>query len=467
MTTKFLTSMLALLALSAYTVGPSYRPQSAAELKVPARYQAARAPVAEIDLATWWTSFNDPTLTDLISRALSKNNDLGAATARLRVARASAKGARGALLPTLNGSARASDTEVVNGGGSGGDSYQLGLDASWEADIFGGNKKSLEASQANALGAEANLHDVQRSIAAELALNYIEARNTQARLSVARTNLSYQDETVKIAGWRNKAGLVSALDVEQAKVLRAQTAATIPQFETSYASVTNRIAVLTGEAPGAVTALIDAAKPIPLGPDTVEAGLPAKLLERRPDLIASETNLLAETAKIGVAMAQLYPALRLTGSLSTNALSVGGLGASILGNIVGGVTAPIFQGGQIRARIEGQRASADAALSNYRGAVLRALEDVENALVTLDKTKLRENQLILAEQSASNALLYAKTRYQAGLIDFQVLLESQRSFLNAQDSRTSARAARANANVQLYKALGGGWSPTDISSVRQ
>jgi outer membrane protein, multidrug efflux system len=464
---NIVTSLLGLLALSACTVGPEYRPQSATALKVPATYQGARASGTEVDLANWWTSFDDPTLSDLINRALKNNNDLGAATARLRAARASLRGARGALLPTLGGSVRASDTEIVNGVGAGGGSYQLGLDASWEADIFGGNKKSIEASEATARGAEANLHDVQRSIAAELALNYIEARNTQARLSVARTNLGYQDETVQIAGWRNKAGLVSALDVEQAKVLRAQTAASIPQLETSYANVTNRIAVLIGEAPGAVTALIDAAKPIPLGPDAIEAGLPAKLLERRPDLIASETNLLAETARIGVAMSQLYPALRLTGSLSTNALSVGSLGASILANIAGGVTAPIFQGGQIRARIEGQKATADAALANYRGAVLRALEDVENALVTLDKSKARESQLILAEQSARNALLYAKTRYQVGLIDFQALLESQRSLLNAQDSRTSARAARANANVQLYKALGGGWSPTDISSVRQ
>jgi outer membrane protein, multidrug efflux system len=467
---KFLASILLFLSafvLQGCAVGPDYgRPETAA-LKVPEAYRSTPAtPATAVDLSTWWASFEDPILSNLITRALKANNDIDAATARLRQARASVKGARGVLLPSLSASTSAADRETVNGFGGGSDSYQAGLDASWEADIFGGNKRSLEASKANALGSEASLHDVQRSIAAELALNYIEARNTQARLAVARANLGYQDETLQIAGWRNRAGLVSALDVEQATVLRAQTAATIPQLETSYAGVTNRIAVLTGEAPGAVTPLLDMAKPIPLGPDAVEAGLPANLLERRPDLIVAEANLMAESARIGVAMAQLYPALRLSGSLSSAAFSIGDLGTSIIGNLIGGITAPIFQGGQIRAQIEGQRASADAALANYRGSVLRALEDVENALVTLDKSKAREASLITAEQAAQNSLLYAKSRYQAGLIDFQSLLEAQRSLLSSQDSRTTARAARASANVQLYKALGGGWTTSNMEMTR-
>jgi outer membrane protein, multidrug efflux system len=459
--------MLSLIALSACTAGPNYNRPDGTALKVPSAYRSlTAAPPTAVELTNWWGSFNDPLLSDLIGRALGSNNDVAAATARLQQARASLTGARGALLPSVGASASAADRESLTGGNGSSDSYQLGIDASWEADIFGANKRGVEVARAGALGAQATLHDIQRAIAAELALNYIEARNTQARLKVARTNLGYQDETVQIAGWRYQAGLVSALDVEQARVLRAQTASSIPQLESSYANITNRIAVLTGEAPGAVTPLLDSVQKIPLGPDAVEAGLPAALLERRPDLIAAEANLAGEVARIGIAEAQLYPALRLTGSLNSNALSVGGLGTSIIGNLVGGVTAPIFQGGQIRAQIAGQKASADAALATYRGSVLRALEDVENALVALDKAKTREGQLILAENAARNAERYARTRYQAGLIDFQSLLEAQRSLLNAEDARTIARAGRATANVQLYKALGGGWSPGEAFSVR-
>jgi outer membrane protein, multidrug efflux system len=464
---KLWSSLSLSASLSACAVGPNYRPESASALKVPAQYQSTKAATqTPVDLATWWTSFNDPVLAQLVTRALAANNDIDAAEARLRAARASVKGARGALLPTVGGSASASDSEIVRGVGAGGDNYQVGLDASWEADIFGGNRRSLEASRATAQGARATLYDVQRSIAAEVALNYIDARNTQARLAVARANLGYQDETVQIAGWRVQAGLVSALDVEQAKVLRAQTAATIPQLEQTYASDANRIAVLTGEAPGAVTPLLDARTAIPLAPDAVEVGLPADLLRRRPDVMASEASLAAEVARIGVVEAQLYPALRLSGSLSSSAFSLGDIGSSILGNLIGSLTAPIFQGGQLRARVEGQRATADAALASYRGTVLRALEDVENAMVAIDKTKAREVALAVAETSAQTSVLYARNRYRAGLIDFQTLLESERSLLSSQDSRTSARAARATASVQLYKALGGGWSPDDISGTR-
>ena len=462
-----LSALLLGATLSGCAVGPDFRPENAPALKVAGQYRSVSgAPQTPVDLATWWTSFDDPVLTQLVTRALAANNDIDAAQARLRAARASVKGARGALLPSVGASATASDSEVVRGAGIDGENYQVGIDASYEADIFGGNRRSLEASRANARGAQASLYDVQRSIAAEVALNYIDARNTQTRLAVARANLGYQDETVQIAGWRVQAGLVSALDVEQSRVLRAQTAATIPLLEQTYAADANRIAVLTGDAPGAVTPLLDLQKAIPLALDAVETGLPADLLRRRPDVMASEASLAAEVARIGVAEAQLYPALRLSGSLSTSAFSLGDIGSSILGNLIGSLTAPIFQGGQLRAQVEGQRATADAALASYRGVVLRALEDVENALVAVEKTKAREVALAAAEASAQTSVLYARTQYRAGLIDFQTLLESERSLLSTQDSRASARAARATASVQLYKALGGGWSPDDISGTR-
>ena len=448
--------------LAGCTVGPDYHPASPGELKVPTGYQSPAAPGAQaVDLARWWTSFDDPLLSALIGSALATNNQIDAASARLLAARASLRGARGALLPAIGASMGTSTSAPLAGPGDDGTNFRAGIDASWETDLFGGNRRALEAASAGAGAAEAELHAVQLSIAAELALNYIDYRLSQARLTHARANLGYLDETVLIAGWRVQAGLVSSLDLEQSRVLRAQTAASIPSLETGLSASANRIAVLTGQAPGSVSGQLDDEQPIPLGPDVIETGLPAELLQRRPDVVAAERRLAAETARIGVATAQLYPALRLSGSLTSGALSLGGLGESIIGALASAITAPIFQGGQIRAQIDGQKSTAQAAFANYREAVLTALEDTENALVTLRNTRRREDQLVLAEGSAQATLLYARSQYRAGLIDFQTLLEAERSLLSTQDSRTTARAARATSLVQLYKALGGGWSADD------
>lgn len=451
---------VALLALAtqACAVGPDYRPQAATALNVPDRFQApATASLDTAQLVHWWTTFNDPLLTSLVERTLAGNNDLAAAQARLRAARASLRATQGTQLPSLSASTSASRQEVVDGAGNSGSGFQAGLDAAYEVDLFGGVRRSVEAARANAESSAASLADVQRSLVAEVALNYIDARSTQARLAVARENIGIQDETLQIVRWRVDAGLVGDLDLQQAIAQRAQTAAGIPSLEQSYAASVNRIAILLGQAPGAVTAEMAAQKVIPLGPDNVEAGLPADLLNRRPDLIAAERSLAAEVARIGVAEADLYPALRLSGSLSSSSASVSSLGDNILGNLLGAITAPIFQGGQIRARIAQQQATADAALANYRGTVLTALEDVENALVSIDRTKAREGELITAETAARQSVTLAEAQYQSGLIDFQALLSTQQSLLSAQDGRTSARAARASASIQLFKALGGGW----------
>jgi len=456
---RHLTCPVLALILSGCTVGPNYHPPGSAALKVPEQYNSAPLPGGpSVDLETWWTSFNDPVLSDLIATSLSANNDIDAAVSRLRAARAAVRGAHGALLPVIGASAGAGATRTLRGTDSDGETYSAGFDASWEADVFGGNKRALEAARATAEGSEATLHGVQLSIAAEVAANYIDLRSTQAAIAIARANLGYQDDTVEIAGWRVQAGLVGSLDLEQSRVLRAQTAATIPALETAFSAAANRIAVLTSQAPGAVTTLLAKPAPIPLGPDAITTDLPAELLQRRPDVVAAERLLATETARIGVATAQLYPALRLSGSLTSLSTSLDGLGESILGGLASAITAPIFQGGQIRAQIAGQSATADAALASYRQAVLVALEDVENALVALRNAKRNEDIRIVAQSAAQTSLLYAHSQYRAGLIDFPSLLLAQQSLLSSQNSRNTARAARATALIQLCTALGGGWS---------
>jgi multidrug efflux system outer membrane protein len=455
-------------ALSACAAGPDYRPPAAAALPLPEAYPSQ--PAGALDdaaLRGWWRRFDDPMLAELVTRATEYNRDVEASSARLRVARAALRGSRGALWPTLDASLNANTTEVSDARGGAAESWQAGFDAGWEIDLFGGTRRSVEAARADLGAAEASLADVRNSIVAEVALNYIEARSAQARIRVARDNLVYQDETLQIAQWRHQAGLVSAQDVDQATVQRAQTAAAVPQLRATYAAAANRLAVLTGQAPGQVTARLDVPSTIPVGPDDVAAGLPAELLRRRPDLVAAERAVAAEVARIGVAQAQLYPALRLGGSIGSAATSFGDVASVFTTTLGGALAAPLFQGGQLRAQVEGRRASADVALANYEGAVLGAVEEVENALTAMTTAKERETTLAVAEQAAERSAVLARVRYQSGLADFESLLEANRSLLTTQESRLTARAAHASAVVQLFKALGGGWPPQADTTTRQ
>jgi NodT family efflux transporter outer membrane factor (OMF) lipoprotein len=464
--------------LSACAVGPNYVAPAPGALAVPDRFNAA-VPAAsnEAELAGWWQAFGDPILTDLVARALAANPNVDVAGARLRQARAAVGVAESSFFPTLGASGSGARSETLRGGGSiidpntgatlsrgggGQTSFRAGVDASYEVDLFGGIRRNVEAARADRDAAVANLHAAQLSVASDTALNYITARNAQSRLAIARSNLANQEETVRIVGWRVQAGLVSSLDLEQARTLRAQTAASIPALETNYVAAVNRLAILLGAAPGAVTALIDPVKPIPLAPDEVATGLPAELLSRRPDLVSAERALASATARIGVATADLYPALRLTGSILGSGASLGGLDDSVISNLVGSISAPIFQGGALRAQIENARGGADAALGSYRAAVLTALEDVENALTSNRNARRREVELANAEEASRNAAIYARSQYQAGLIDFQQLLDAERSLLSSQDGRSTARADRASATVQLYRALGGGWQAAPL-----
>ncbi|MFC3712153.1 efflux transporter outer membrane subunit [Sphingoaurantiacus capsulatus] len=468
---------LPLALLAGCTVGPDYKALSPAELGVPARFNAAAADVVtadQVDLARWWRGFNDPTLTTLVERGLAANLDISQAGSRLRQARASLRGTRGALFPTLSvgGSASRtigrSDGAFVDDNGNvtttEGDQtrFQLGFDAAYEADLFGGTRRSIEAARADLAGSEASLRSTQLTIASEIALSYLDARFAQVQLRVARDSLASLDETVQIVDWRVQAGLVGSLDLEQARQLRAQTAGNIPQLEASYTAAVNRLAVLLGETPGAVTPLIDAAaaRDIPLAP--AASDIPADVLRRRPDISIAERSLAAETARIGVQTAQLYPALRLSGSFGGSGLSIGDSIDTSIGNLIASITAPIFQGGQIRAAIEGQRAATDAALAAYRQAVLVALEETENALTQVAASERREREVLVADEASRNAVLLARSQYRAGLSDFQSLLESERSLLSSQESRVAARADRAIATVQLYKALGGGWQAAPL-----
>ena len=472
------------LVLSACTVGPNYRPPSATRMGVPDQFATDIAPGAEApsqhELATWWAALGDPLLGTLVEQALAANPDIEAAGARLRQARAQYKQARASLFPTLdaNGSGgrtallgKGSSLFIASPGGTGGTSFatqgsynqfDAGLDAAYEVDLFGGVRRSVEASKGDYANAAESLRDTQRTIVAEVALDYVDARSAQERLAIARSNLKSQDETVQLVGWRVKAGLVSSLDLAQAKALQEQTAATIPSLETSLAQSLNALAILTGQAPGAVTAAFDPPRPVPVADRALGAEVPVEMLAQRPDVRAAERALAAATARIGIAKAQLYPALRLSGTLGGNGTSIGDIGTFLTGTLLASVAAPIFHGGAIRAQIENARGGADLALADYHKAVLTALSDVENALVSLANSRRRVVTLGAAVDDSRNALIFAQSQYRAGLIDFQTVLDTQRTLLSSQDSLAQARADRATALIQLYKALGGGWQEAPL-----
>lgn len=485
MNKPFGTAAIALL-LTGCAVGPDYRAPAPATLGVPARYAppvtppaSGEAAPAPADLAAWWRQLDDPLLTDLIARATAGNLRIAQSLARLARAREARVQARADLLPTLSGSAgaardvsRSSRTSVVVGGGNGqpgtvvttggstgSTQLSLGLDASWQADIFGGLTRGVEAARADEASAFFDLEGVRTSVAGEVATNYIGARLAQARLEIARSTLRTQDENLQIAGWRVQAGLVSALDAEQARAQRAQTAASIPGLETAYEQAVDRLGTLIGQAPGTLRAEMEAVRPIPRGPDSIDVGIPADTLRRRPDVRSAERQLAAATARIGVARASLFPALTLGGNLDTGAATIGSLGKLITGSLFANLAQTIFDAGRRRSQVRSARAGAELAFATYKQTMLSGLEDVENAVQALEAAKARQAQLAIALDASNNAAIYARSQYRSGLIDFLTLLQSEQALLSARDQLASARADQALALIQLYLALGGGWTP--------
>jgi len=462
---------LLLPLLSGCAVGPNYVAPTPAALDVPTHYVLA-APAARPEvLAAWWARFDDPVLSDLVAQATAANLDIKVSEARLRQAREALVQARATLFPSLSGSAGVTRNDTPRGrpvlAGTGGSTQlSLGLDASWQADIFGGNRRSVEASRADLDTAAFNLAAVRTSTAGEVATNYVAARLAQARLTIARDTLRTEDDNFQIAGWRVQAGLAPATDREQARAQRDQTAATIPTIETSFRSAVNRLAVLSGRPPGAVDTMLATVAPIPRGPDSIAVGVPADTLRQRPDVRAAERQLAAATARIGVAQAQLYPALTLTGQLNSAAAHVGGLGDLITSTVFASLAQTIFDAGRLRSQVRSARAMADESFATYKSTVLTGLEDVENALQALDAAKARQVSLADARDAAQAAAELARSQYQSGLTDFLTLLQSEQSLLSARDTLASAQADEASAIVQLYLALGGGWQPAPIEPTR-
>jgi len=446
---------------------PAALPPTWLGVPVPAQWANAESQVTpgNSDLQHWWQRFDDPLLSQLIDQALTANPGVQGAQAALRQSRALRDVAAAGLWPTLGSSASAQRRHQSDNTGN---SFQAGLDASWELDIFGAKRSAVSASEATALASAASLGEVQVSLAAEVALDYIAFRSAQERLSIAQANLASQNETLQLTQWRWQAGLVTALEAEQARAATEQTAAQLPTLLTSIAQADHALAVLTGQPPAALALALAPASPLPQAHDRLALAFPADTLRQRSDVQAAEFQLAAAAARVAQADAQRRPNFRLGGSLGLSALTVGALtdGASVAAAVLASVSWPLLDGGAAQAQGRAQRAALDQARAGYQATVLTALQEVEDALVALRSDRQRLLRLQNASASAEIAATLAGQRYRSGLVDFQTVLETQRSRLGTQDSVASARAAVSADHVRLYKALGGGWR-SDAVSLRQ
>jgi NodT family efflux transporter outer membrane factor (OMF) lipoprotein len=421
------------------------------------------APASQAALVNWWTTFNDPTLISLVDRAVAANLDLKVAEARLRAARASRGIAASPLWPTAN--LAAGLTRAGAGGGEGGhiatahSLFQVGLDASWEADIFGGIRRGVESADANVQAAVEGERNVLVTLSAEVALDYITLRGFQQRIVFAQKNLKFQKDSASITRQRLQAGFVSALDVANADAQVATTSAAIPLLESSARQTLYSLSILLAREPGALVEELSPTGLIPPPPPEIPITLPSELLRRRPDIRQAEAQAHAATALIGVATADLFPKFGMAASFGTSGNTFESLTDWVSRSWSFGpsMSWTLFDGGAIRSNIELQNALTQQALIVYRQAVLTALQDVENALIAYEKEHETRKQLEAAVDANQQAYDLSYKLYTEGQTDFLSVLITERSLSDSQDALVQSNQIISTDLVALYKALGGGW----------
>ena len=412
-------------------------------------------------LVAWWLRFNDPVLTGLINDALVANTSIQSARAAIAQARALRDVTQASLVPSLTGSASARrDTSgIASNNRSATAGYTAGINGSWTLDVYGGRESALSASEAVIWARTADLGDMQVQIAAELGATYIALRSSQERLAIARQNLTSQSNTRQIADWRRQAGLASAIETLQARTAVEQTRSSIPLLETAIDNGAHAISILSGRPPGVLIASLRIARAVPSASPNLIIAIPAETLRQRADVRASEYVVLQSMGQLGQADAATKPSFALGGSLSLSSQKLGTFlnGSSILSSLFGTISLPIFDGGASKSQVLASEAGLEISRQAYRSTVMKALQDVEDALVVLRDDTHRVAALSDASRAATRAANLAVLQYRAGLVGFQVVLETQRIALSTQDNLASAKARISSDQINLYKALGGGW----------
>ncbi|MEF3083084.1 efflux transporter outer membrane subunit [Luteimonas sp. SMYT11W] len=475
-----LISVLAAALLAACAVGPEHvRPSMA----VPQSFEGTAAPDATAATANpatatavpavadtaFWQAFGDPQLNALVDDTLVANHDLRIALARYDRANALLRGTRFDQLPTIDASGTASSNRASADQAPGvprdardTDSFDIGIGASWELDLFGRVRRSVEAGRADVAASADDLRALQVAIVGELATAYLDLRGLQERLRVATENAGNQQHTLALVDARRNAGQDSDFDSARASAQAASTASRIPMLEAEIAVATHRIAVLTGRTPDALRAQLSVARALPAVPRAIDPGTPADVLRVRPDVSAAEHRLHSATARVGVATADLFPRLTLGGLIGSQAGDIDALfGRDSETRLVAlGIDWSFLDIGRVRARIAAADADASMELARYQQTVLRALEDTGNALVRFDRAHDADVELERAARDSARAAQLARLRFDAGGTSLLEVLDAERTQLQAEDAFAAGRTRTATDAVALYRALAGGWPQT-------
>jgi NodT family efflux transporter outer membrane factor (OMF) lipoprotein len=463
--------------LTGCSVGPDYvKPEVAAPKQwSEAKTAKANSPGAYSD---WWKTFRDPVLNGLINEAVTSNLDLQQAAARLREARAQRTIAFAAGLPSLsarnNVSRRLNSSSFSQSSGSssaGGfgfgqqiiNIFQMGFDAQWEIDLFGGIRRSVEAADAAIEAEEENSKDLLVSLLAEIARNYIDVRANQQLIAVTRKHLIAQQETLALAETRKQAGLASDLEVAQARSQLAVTGAQLPVYDTAEKTAIHALSILLGREPGALLNRFVQSAQIPVAANPALADLPSELLRRRPDIRRAERQLAAVNAQIGVATAEFYPKFNLAAFIGLQNLKITDftpIGKSW--SMASTLTMPLFNWGKLQANIKGKKALYEQSFLAYRKTILDAFKEVEDALASYANEQERREALAKAVEADHLAVDLANERYRKGLTSFWDVLLAEKDLYRAQSSFFESDAKTSLQLVALYKALGGGWQDMPV-----
>jgi NodT family efflux transporter outer membrane factor (OMF) lipoprotein len=445
-------AVIALLA--ACSMAPEYERPSvpmAENWHATATLTAAALPVN----ADWWRRFSSGEFDRLMAEALAANQDLAAALARIRQARAVARIAGSPLLPALDVSGSgARDSSGSRGDWDSRTSYDALLTASYEIDLWGRNAAGLQAAEADVTASVFDRDALALVVQGDVAASYFEAVALKERLAIARENLAAARRILELVEVRFRQGAASALDVAQQRAAVATFESQLPQLAQQLQAAQTSLAVLLGRAPGDTAVELDSLGALTL--PAIAAGQPATLLERRPDIRRSEAELQAANADIGAARAAFYPSITLSAAAGIEGVASGG--ASALASLVAGLVQPIFTAGALEGELERTKARREELVAGYRQTVLTAFKEVEDALTTVGTSAARTASLRRAVAEASEAFRLAQLSYGAGAVDFLTVLDAQRTLLDSRDSLVQAELERFTTAAGLFKALGGGWA---------
>lgn len=470
---------VAAVLLAACTVGPDFvrpdmpTPEHFANADSPKQAPAPNGDAQEQDGSftavgdsEFWRGFNDPLLTRLVEESLSANHDLRIALANYDRANALLRGARFDYFPTITAHAQAADGRASADQAPGvaradrdAESYSANAQLSWELDLFGRIRRSVEAQRAGARASAADLHAVQVAIVGEVATAYVDLRGLQERLRVARENAENQQETLELVEARLDAGRGTEFDTSRARAQLEATRSRVPALEAQVAVAMHRLAVLTGRTPDALLAELTPQQPLPSLPARIDPATPGEVLRNRPDVAAAEERLHRSTARIGVATADLFPRFTLGGLLGSQAIDADALFErdSETRLVALGIDWSFLDVGRVRARIRAADAEGAGNLARYEQSVLLALEDVENALVRHARARVEDEHLERAATESVNAARLARVRFEAGAADLFEVLDAERTQLAAEDALAAGRTRSITTAVGVYRSLAGGW----------